>query len=73
LRALRHEIQPCVLLIDELDKVDHNIETLLLEILSAWQITDPKLGTVQATTIPFVVLSANEDRPSAAAVFLSAL
>jgi MoxR-like ATPase len=62
LRALSYEIQPCVLLVDELDKVDHNIEALLLEILSAWQITMPKLGTIQATTIPFVVLSSNEER-----------
>ena len=62
LRALRYEIQPCVLLVDELDKVDHNIEALLLEILSAWQITVPKLGTVEASTIPFVVLSSNEER-----------
>ena len=51
-----------MLLIDELDKVDHNIEALLLEILSAWQVTVPKLGTIQATTIPFVVLSSNEER-----------
>jgi MoxR-like ATPase len=29
LRALRYEGRPCVLLVDELDKVDHNIETLL--------------------------------------------
>ena len=62
LRALRYETQPCVLLVDELDKVDHNIEALLLEILSAWQITVPKLGTVGASTIPFVVLSSNEER-----------
>ncbi len=26
LRALRYEAQPCVLLVDELDKVDHNID-----------------------------------------------
>src|SRR6516225_4370247 len=26
LRALRYETQPCVLLVDELDKVDHNID-----------------------------------------------
>src|SRR5208337_4762852 len=62
LRALRYEAQPCVLLVDELDKVDHNIEALLLEILSAWQITVPKLGTIGASTIPFVVLSSNEER-----------
>ena len=61
LRALRCK-RSCILLIDELDKVDHNIEALLLEILSAWQITVPKLGTIQATTIPFVVLSSNEER-----------
>src|SRR5215469_3595700 len=62
LRALRYEHRPCVLLVDELDKVDHNIEALLLEMLSAWQITVPKLGTIEATTIPFVVLSSNEER-----------
>ena len=62
LRALRYEHRPCVLLVDELDKVDHNIEALLLEMLSAWQITVPKLGTIQATTVPFVVLSSNEER-----------
>jgi MoxR-like ATPase len=62
LRALRYERRPCVLLVDELDKVDHNIEALLLEILSAWQITVPKLGTIRATTVPFVVLSSNEER-----------
>lgn len=62
LRALRYEEKPCVLLVDELDKVDHNIEALLLEILSAWQITVPKLGTIRATTVPFVVLSSNEER-----------
>ena len=62
LRALRHKFLPCVLLIDELDKVDHAFEALLLEILSAWQVTVPKLGTIKAETVPFVVLSSNEDR-----------
>jgi MoxR-like ATPase len=62
LRALRHKFKPCVLLIDELDKVDHAFEALLLEILSAWQITVPKLGTINAETVPFVVLSSNEER-----------
>jgi len=33
-----------------------------LEILSAWQVTVPKLGTIRAETIPFVVLSSNEER-----------
>lgn len=62
LRALRYKVRPCVLLIDELDKVDQAIEALLLEVLSAWQITMPKLGTIQATTVPFVVLTSNEER-----------
>jgi MoxR-like ATPase len=62
LRALRHKDRPCVLLVDELDKVDQGFEALLLEILSAWQITVPKLGTINATTVPFVVLSSNEER-----------
>lgn len=61
-RALRHKDRPCVLLVDELDKVDQGFEALLLEILSAWQLTVPKLGTVTATTVPFVVLSSNEER-----------
>jgi len=62
LRALRYDGRPCVLLIDEIDKVDQEIEALLLEVLSAFQITVPKLGTIQATTVPFVVLSSNEER-----------
>jgi MoxR-like ATPase len=62
LRALRYDTRPCVLLIDELDKVDQGFEALLLEILSAWQITVPKLGTINAATVPFVVLSSNEER-----------
>ena len=62
LRALRYPERPCVLLIDEIDKVDQGFEALLLEVLSAWQITVPKLGTITATTTPFVVLSSNEER-----------
>jgi MoxR-like ATPase len=62
LHSLDFFAESCVLLVDELDKVDHNIEALLLEILSAWQITVPKLGTIEASTIPFVVLSSNEER-----------
>jgi MoxR-like ATPase len=61
LRALQCE-KPCVLLIDELDKVDHAFEALLLELLSVWQLSVPKLGTMQAKNIPFVVLTSNEER-----------
>ena len=61
-RALRYREKPCVLLVDELDKVDQAFEAMLLEILSAWQVTVPKLGTIKAKAIPFVVLSSNEER-----------
>jgi MoxR-like ATPase len=61
LRALQYE-KPCVLLIDELDKVDHAFEALLLELLSVWQLSIPKLGTIRARSIPFVVLTSNEER-----------
>ncbi len=61
LRALQSRRQ-CVLLIDELDKVDYAFEAILLELLSAWQLSIPKLGTVRAETIPFVVLTSNEER-----------
>ena len=62
LRALLNEWKPCVLLVDEIDKVDQQFEALLLEVLSDWQLSIPKLGTVRATTIPFVVLTSNEER-----------
>jgi MoxR-like ATPase len=55
LRSLLYE-RPCVLLVDEIDKVDQAVEALLLEIFSEWQISIPKLGTVKAKTTPFVVL-----------------
>ena len=61
LRALQYE-KPCVLLIDELDKVDHAFEATLLELLSVWQLSIPKLGTVRARSVPFVVLTSNEER-----------
>jgi len=63
LRALLHEERPCVLLVDEVDKVDQAFEALLLEILSAWQVSIPKLGTVRHKTIPFVVLTSNHCCP----------
>ena len=54
--------QPCVLLIDELDKVDQKFEAILLEILSVWQITDPRLGMIAAESIPLTILTSNEQR-----------
>jgi len=61
LRSLLYE-KACVLLIDEVDKVDEGFEALLLEILSEWQISIPKLGTIRHKTIPFVILTSNEVR-----------
>ena len=61
LRALQHD-KSCVLLIDELDKVDQAFEAMLLELLSVWQMSIPKLGTIEARSIPFVVLTSNEER-----------
>jgi len=61
LRALQYG-RPCVLLIDELDKVDQAFEAMLLELLSVWQLSIPKFGVVKARTIPFVVLTSNEER-----------
>ncbi len=61
LAAIRSE-EPVVLLIDELDKADVEIEGLLLEVLSDFAITVPELGTIEATHIPFVVVTSNATR-----------
>jgi len=61
LRALQYP-QRCVLLIDELDKVSQAFEAMLLELLSVWQLSIPKLGLIRAETIPFVILTSNEER-----------
>jgi MoxR-like ATPase len=53
---------PCVLLIDELDKVEQKVEATLLEILSVWQVSDPRLGTIAAESIPLTILTSNEQR-----------
>ena len=52
----------CVLLIDEIDKVDYAFEAMLLELLSVWTISIPKMGTVHATSIPHVFLTSNQER-----------
>jgi MoxR-like ATPase len=61
LRAIRSEI-PTVLLIDEIDKADVEVEGLLLEILSDYQVTIPELGTISAVRKPYVVLTSNATR-----------
>jgi MoxR-like ATPase len=57
-----NSVTPVVLLIDEIDKVDFEFEAMLLEVLSEYQMTIPEMGTVVATTIPFVFLTSNATR-----------
>ena len=58
LRAPAHT----VLLIDEVDRSDHEFEAFLLEFLSDFQISIPELGTLRAATPPVVVLTSNRTR-----------
>ena len=67
LTAIRRE-EPTVLLIDEVDKTDVEVEGLLLEVLSDFQVTIPEMGTVTATRRPFVVLTSNASRELSEAV-----
>ncbi|GAC1611531.1 MAG: MoxR family ATPase [Mycobacteriales bacterium] len=61
LTAIRRT-DPTVLLIDETDKADVEVEGLLLEVLSDFQITIPELGTITATRRPLVFLTSNATR-----------
>ncbi len=62
LKALQAEAG-CVLLIDEVDKSDHEFESLLLEILSDYQVSIPEIGTVRAVREPpMVFLTSNNTR-----------
>ena len=53
---------PAVLLIDELDRADHDFEAFLLELLAERAVTVPELGTIRATCPPAVVLTSNRTR-----------
>jgi MoxR-like ATPase len=61
LTAIRRA-EPTVLLIDEVDKADVEVEGLLLEVLSDFQVTIPELGTVTAVRRPLVFLTSNAAR-----------
>ena len=61
LTAIRSE-EPVVLLVDETDRVEVETEALLLEVLDAYQVTIPELGTIKAVTRPIVVLTSNNTR-----------
>ena len=54
--------KPPVLLIDEIDRADEEFEAFLLELLSAFQISIPELGTIQASSRPMVILTSNRTR-----------
>ncbi|MGJ5134590.1 AAA family ATPase [Bradyrhizobium oligotrophicum] len=56
------EPEGCVLLIDEIDKSDAEFESLLLEILSDFQVTIPELGSIAAAKPPTVILTSNSER-----------
>jgi MoxR-like ATPase len=51
-----------VLLVDELDRSDEEFEAFLLELLSAFQISIPEIGTIKATHKPYVILTSNRTR-----------
>ncbi len=61
LKAMQQD-DGAILLIDEVDKSDYEFESLLLEILSDYQISIPEIGTVKARSSPIVFLTSNNTR-----------
>ena len=61
LSALRHPADT-LLLIDEIDRSDHEFEAFLLEFLSDFTISIPETGTIRAMQRPVVVLTSNRTR-----------
>lgn len=61
LQAISRPTSP-VLLIDEVDRADEEFEAYLLEVLADFQISIPELGTIKATSIPYVLLTSNGTR-----------
>jgi MoxR-like ATPase len=51
-----------VLLIDEIDRADHEFEAFLLEFLSDFSVSIPERGTIRAPEPPVVVLTSNRTR-----------
>ena len=51
-----------VLLIDEIDRSDHEFEAFLLEFLSDFQISIPERGPIRAYERPVVILTSNRTR-----------
>ncbi len=61
LKAMEQEAG-AVLLIDEIDKADFEFESLLLEVLSDYQVSIPEIGTIVAKSKPVVFLTSNDTR-----------
>ena len=61
LKALQEDAG-AVLLIDEVDKANEEFEAFLLEVLSAFQVTIPEIGTIKAKRPPIVFLTSNNTR-----------
>ncbi|HEY7775489.1 MAG TPA: MoxR family ATPase [Kineobactrum sp.] len=61
LKAMQQE-RGAILLIDEIDKSDYEFESMLLEILSDYQVSIPEIGTIKATVSPMVFLTSNNTR-----------
>ncbi|MEZ5783514.1 MAG: MoxR family ATPase [Rhizobiaceae bacterium] len=57
-----------VLLVDEIDRSDHEFEALLLEFLSDFQVSIPERGTIRAVHRPIVILTSNRTRELAEAL-----
>ena len=62
LQAITESDKAPVLLIDEIDRADEEFEAFLLELLSAYQISIPEMGTIKANHLPIVVLTSNRTR-----------
>ncbi len=67
LQVLRAPVER-VLLVDEIDRSDHEFEALLLEFLSDFQISIPERGTIRAARQPTVILTSNRTRELAEAL-----
>ena len=61
LEAIR-AVEPVVLLVDEVDRVELETEALLLEVLSDFQVSIPELGTIVGKQRPMVILTSNNTR-----------
>jgi MoxR-like ATPase len=60
--AVLRRPQSTLLLIDEIDRSDHEFEAFLLEFLSDFSISIPERGTLRAASRPVVVLTSNRTR-----------